>query len=112
MDNEKSSRSRLKSTLLTLLQAGAGSLVLATTALMAPPAVTAATSSPDSLFKRAEGARAELVKVLSDAELTGEKPVRLAFWGNSWPNGWNNWGNFSRPSWPNSWPNWPNWRNS
>ena len=38
MDDERSARSRLKSTLLTLLQAGAGSLVLATTALIAPPA--------------------------------------------------------------------------
>src|SRR5262245_39659441 len=125
MDDEKSARSRLKSSLLALLQAGAGSLVLATTALVAPPAVTAATPSSDSLFKRAENARAELVKVLSDTELTTEKPVQLAFWGNigrprwpNWPNGWPNWparwGNVSRPrwpNWPNGWPNWPNWRN-
>ena len=124
MDDEKSARSRLKSRLLTLLQAGAGSLVLATTVLVAPPPVTAATPSSDSLFKRAEDARAELVKFLSDAELTGERPVQLAFWGNiarprwpNWPNGWNNWsrwGNFSRPrwpNWPNGWNNWSNWRN-
>jgi len=124
MDNEKPARSRLKSSLLTLLQAGAGSLVLATTALVAPPAVTAATPSSDSLFKRAEDARAELVKFLSDAELTSERSVQLAFWGNigrprwpNWPNRWGNWspwGNFARPrwpNWPNGWPNWPNWRN-
>src|SRR5215467_2082036 len=124
MDDERSARSRLKSTLLTLLQAGAGSLVLATTALTAPPATAAATPSTDSLLKRAADARAELVRSLSVAEVTGEKPAQLAFWGNigrprwpNWPNGWNNfsrWGNFSRPrwpNWPNGWPNWPNWRN-
>src|SRR5262245_38534025 len=133
MDDEKSARSRLKSSLLTRLQAGAGTLVLATIALVAPPTVVAAMPPSDSLFKRAEDARAELVKLLSDAELTGDPSVQLAFWGNigvgrprwpNWPNGWNNWsrwgnsrprwGNFSRPrwpNWPNGWHNWPNWRN-
>ena len=124
MADEKSGRSRLKARLLKLLQGGAGSLVLATTALVAPSAVTAATPSTDSLFKRAEGARAQLVETLSEAELTSENPIQLAFWGNSrrsrwpnWPNGWNNWsrwGNFPRPAWPNwpnGWNNWPNWRN-
>ena len=124
MAAEKSGRSRLKASLLALLQCGAGSLMLATTALVAPSAVTAATPSTDSLFRRAEGARAQLIKTLSEAELTSENPVQLAFWGNigrprwpNWPNGWNNWsrwGNFSRPrwpNWPNGWHNWPNWRN-
>ena len=96
MADEKSGRSRLKSRLLALLQGGAGSLVLAATALVAPSAVTAATPSTDSLFKRAEGARAQLVETLSEAELTSENPIQLAFWGNS------------RRS---RWPNWPNWRN-
>jgi len=124
LNDEKSGRSRLKSSLLTRLKAGAGSLVLATTVLMAPPAVTATTPPSDSLFQRAENARAELVKVLSDAEVTADRSVQLAFWGNigrrrwpNWPNGWNNWsrwGNFPRPAWPNwpnGWNNWPNWRN-
>jgi hypothetical protein len=123
MEDEKTARSRLKSSLLALLQAGAGSLVLATTALLTP-AAEAATPSSDSLLKRAEDARAEIVKSISEAELTGENPMQLAFWGNigrprwpNWPNGWNNWsrwGNLSRPrwpNWPNGWNNWPNWRN-
>ena len=123
-ENEKPARSRLKSSLLRLLQAGAGSLVLATTAIMAPPTATAATTSSDSLLKRAEDARAQLLRSLPELELIGEQQEQLTFWGNSrrprwpnWPNGWNNWsrwGNLSRPrwpNWPNGWNNWPNWRN-
>ena len=123
-EDGKPERSRLKAHLLALLQAGAGSLVLAATAVMAPPAATAATPSSDSLLKRADEARAQLVRSLPDSELIEERPVQLAFWGNigrprwpNWPNGWNNWsrwGNLSRPrwpNWPNGWHNWPNWRN-
>ena len=123
-EDGKPARYQLKSRLLTLLQAGAGSLVLATTVLMAPSTATAATTASDSLLKRAEDARAQLVKSLPGLELAGENPVQQAFWGNigrprwpNWPNGWNNWsrwGNLSRPrwpNWPNGWHNWPNWRN-
>jgi len=123
-ENEKPARSRLKSSLLRLLQAGAGSLVLATTAIMAPPTATAATTSSDSLPTSADDARAQPPRSLPELELISEQQEPLTFWGNirrprwpNWPNGWNNWsrwGNLSRPrwpNWPNGWNNWPNWRN-
>jgi len=122
----KPSRSRLKRRLLRLLQAGTGSLVLATTALVAPTPATAAPSS-DSLLRRVEEARTSLIKSLPEGMGAGDKRLELAFWGNigrprwpNWRNGWANWpawGNIARPPWPNwpnlwnNWPNWPNWRN-
>ena len=52
-EDDKPLRSRLKTSLLTLLQAGSGSLVLATTVLIAPPTAAATLTSPDSLLGRA-----------------------------------------------------------
>jgi hypothetical protein len=107
MDEHTVKRSRLKARLLTLLQAGAGSLVLATTVLAAPPAAAAALTPTDSLLKRADEARAELVRSLPAAEPLADKPAEVAWWGNRWGWGGRPWW----PNWPNGWHNWPNWRN-
>jgi len=102
-----SSRSRLKARLLALFQSGAGSLVVASTVLAAPPPTSVSPVPGDSPLKRAEDARARIVQSLPAAEQTGQKPVELAWWGNRWGNGgWHPWNN-----WPNAWRNWPNWGN-
>jgi hypothetical protein len=108
-EDDKTRRSRFKGTLLIRLQAGAGRLVLATAALMAPPAgAGAAPARSDSLLERAEAARAQLIQSLPAAERTAARPVELAFWTNILGRrfGWPNW-----PNWPNAWHNWHNWPN-
>ena len=101
------SRSERKAGFLALLQGGAVTVVVASAVLAAPPATIASVPS-DSLHRRAEEARAQLVQSLPAVEQAAEKPVELAWWGNRWPNGgwrpaWNNW--------PNGWHNWNNWGN-
>src|SRR5262245_7698848 len=104
---DTSSRSGLKAALLSLLQGGAATVVVASAVLAAPSAATA--SAPrDTLLERADEARAQLLRSLPAAEQVADKPVELAWWGNRWPNGswrpaWNNW--------PNFWHNWNNWGN-
>jgi hypothetical protein len=94
-----------KARLLALLQAGAGSVVVAS-AILAVPSAAVASIPRDALPSRAEEARNHLVRLLSP-EQTGDGPVQLAWWGNRWGNGgWRPWNN-----WPNGWHNWNNWGN-
>jgi hypothetical protein len=103
-------RSTIKTRLLTLLQTGTGSLVLATTILTAPAPAATETSS-DSLLRRAERARAEILRALPAAGPAMGRPAELAWWGKRWGNGgwhpeWHNWSN----GWHN-WSNRPSWSN-
>jgi len=106
-DPENSARARHKARLLALLKAGAGSVVVAS-AVLAVPSAAVASIPRDLLLSRAEEARNQLVRSLPP-EPSGDKPVRLAWWGNRWGNGgwgWRPWNN-----WPNGWHNWNNWGN-
>ena len=105
--HDRPSRSRFKVRLLALLQGGAGSLVLATTVLVAPPE-GAATPSPESVLERAGEARARLVKSLEASAQPGGKPLELAWWGKAWGNGG---GHPAWDNWPNGWQNWNDWGN-
>jgi hypothetical protein len=104
-DPGASSRAGHKARLLALLQAGAGSVVVASAVLAAPSAAVASIPR-DALMSRAEEARNQLVQSLPP-EQSGDKRVQLAWWGNRWGNGgWRPWNN-----WPNGWHNWNNWGN-
>ncbi len=111
MDAKKLRARRLtKDRLASLLTAGAGSLVLATTVMTAP----AAASPPPSrqpVLQRADDVRTKLTAPDSNPQLTDKPATQLAWWRN-WGNGgwgphpyWHNW-----PNWRN-WHNWGNWRN-
>src|SRR5262245_5384201 len=94
-----------KARLLALLQAGAGSVVVAS-AVLAVPSAAVASIPRDALLNRAEEARNRLVRSLPQ-EPSADKGVQLAWWGNRWGNGgWRPWNN-----WPNGWHNWNNWGN-
>jgi hypothetical protein len=97
--------SRLKQSWLRILQAGAGSLVVATAVVAAPPALAAHLLPAASVEDKLQQARDSLRKGVSAPN--GEQPAveRLAWWGNRWGNG--GWGH---PAWHN-WPNWHNWHN-
>jgi hypothetical protein len=101
---KRGSSRRLRRATSRALRAGAGSLVLASAVLLAPPADAA--KAPDtadpSLETRAREARARLALEAPAADSTGD-PVQLTWWGN-----WHNWG--YHPGWHN-WPNWRNWHN-
>src|SRR5262245_48768191 len=104
-DPENFPRAGHKARLLALLQAGAGSVVVAS-AVLAVPSAAVASIPRDVLLSRAEQARNHLARSLPP-EPSGDERVQLAWWGNRWGNGgWRPWNN-----WPNGWHNWPNWGN-
>jgi len=108
-------RDALKRRLLRRLATGAGTLMLATLAVSAPPAT--ALPRPDS----PPGMQRDEIRARLGLHSTGAPrpvPEDLA-WGNwtnggPWP-GWNNWPNWNNwqdwPDWPNDWNNWSNWNN-
>lgn len=96
-------RSRLKNVWLRMLQAGAGSVVVATAVLAAPPAEAARPDASATVMERAEEARVALQDAAPALDASAEEAARLAWWGN-----WHNWG--WHPGWHN-WPNWHNWHN-
>jgi len=84
-----------------MLQAGAGTLVIASAVVTASPAAAATPPSAPTIEQRVEQARAALG---SGQQRDASVPDRLAWWGNR--------AIFVRPVpvWPN-WPNWHNWHN-
>lgn len=102
MGSKRDSRSRLKQRLLTALQVGAGSLVLATAVTPTAPADAAIPRSDRSVLVRADEARARLTVAAPSSAQDPNAATVLAWWGN-----WHNWGG---PGWHN-WPNWHNWHN-
>ena len=101
-ESERRKRGTLKRRLLSLVHAGTGSVVIATSVL-APHAADATRRGGDGdILARAAAARQRLT---ASFESTGASPKRgaeLAWWGN-----WRN----SRSRWAPRWNNWPNWRN-
>ena len=84
------------------LRAGAGSLVLASAVMAAPPAEAA--KAPDTALEpRVLAARSQLSATVPPAAGAKSDPTQIAWWGN-----WHNWG--YHPWWHN-WPNWRNWHN-
>ena len=103
-DISKRPHSRLKQTWLRVLQAGAGSLVVAAAVVSAPPAQAARLDSTASVSDKVQQARESLRRGLLLPEEDHPSLDQLAFWGNRWGNGW------GHPAWHN-WPNWHNWHN-
>jgi hypothetical protein len=104
---ERTQRNRrgLKRRLLSLVHAGTGSLVIATSVL-SPPSAGAGTRGADAdLLERAAAARQRLTASLEPAPEGKTEGTQLAWWGN-WHNWWRRW----HPRWHN-WPNWRNWHN-
>lgn len=93
---------RLKRTWLRALRAGAGTLVVASAVLVAPPAGASTPPSTADLDTRVHQARAALAP---DADRGQRALEELAWWGNRI-----GLGVAVRPAWPN-WPNWNNWHN-
>jgi hypothetical protein len=94
-------RERFKERLRKLLQAGAGTLVLATSTLAGVTGVDAAPARRDAtLLERA----AEVREEAAATQAAGQPavPESIFAWWN-----WRNWHN----GWPNGWRNWHNWRN-
>lgn len=101
MDSQKpQSRAGFKKKLLNALMAGAGSLVLASAVITAPPAGTARSVSTTMVLKRADEVRAQLTQEMQAPGKAQDPSPQLAWWRN-----WGNWG------WHPWWPNWHNWRN-
>jgi hypothetical protein len=98
----RKAHSGLKRRLLNALKLGTGSLVLATSVSMAPPAAAATRPAGAPVLARAAELRAQLLTPQASA-VTDESATQLAWWGN-----WHNWG--GHPWWHN-WPNWRNWHN-
>lgn len=96
-------RSHLKQTWLRIVQAGAGSLVVAAAMIGAPSAQAAVPAAKASIEERVQHAREALLPVVGQGDRKKDAPDRLAFWGNRF-------GVVARPMWPN-WPNWNNWHN-
>ncbi len=106
---------RVKSALRTLLAAGAGTLVVASTIVVT--ATAEAAPSPGSLAERVEQARARLTAQMPRSSADGTKLAWHAWhnWQDSqyhdqvWSNvpSWHNTG-YADPRWQN-WQNWHNW---
>ena len=91
------------SQLLTFLQAGASTAVMATTFVSTAPPARANTTSPvPSIAERVERVRAQSPVLGIDASLANA-PTQLAWWRN--------WGNGGYHPWWHNWPNWHNWHN-
>ena len=93
--------SHLKQSWLRVLRAGAGSLVVAATVIVAPTAN--ASTPPPSIAERVQHAREALLPDGAGTDQDKAAVDRLAWWGNRF-------GVVVRPAWPN-WPNWHNWPN-
>ena len=98
--------SRLKKTWLRILQAGAGSLVVAAAVVSAAPAQAAKSDSNATVVERVLQARQSLQQGLPALDAQADSLDELAWWGNRWGNGGWGW----HPWWHN-WPNWHNWHN-
>ena len=95
-----------------MLQAGAGTLVIASAVVTASPAPAATPPSAPTIEQRVEQARAALGQASRHEQAV---PDRLAWWGNrvgivrpvpvwpNWPNwnNWHNWANYGAPGWGN-----------
>ena len=101
--------SQLKRTWLRILQAGAGSLVIAAAVVSAPPAEAATPPAQPGVEQRVQAAREALLPGPPAGDRGKAAHDQLAWWGNrvgfvgvrpvvAWPN------------WPN-WHNWHNWGN-
>lgn len=99
-------RARVKQVWRRLLQAGAGSLVVAAAVVCAPPADAAAPDPARNLELRVQEARESLAPGLPALDDAADSLDEIAWWGNRWGNGGWGW----HPSWHN-WPNWHNWHN-
>ena len=90
----------------SILQVGAGTLVVAAAVVSAPPAKAAKPDAQPSVVERVQQARDALQSGLPGLEHDQDSLDQLAWWGNRWGNG--GWG--YHPWWHN-WPNWHNWHN-
>jgi hypothetical protein len=99
-----------------MLQAGAGTLVIASAVVSASPAPAVTAPSAPTIEQRMEQARAALGSGQASRR-DQPAPDRLAWWGNravivrpvpvwpNWPNwhNWHNWANYGGP--PGAWGN-------
>jgi hypothetical protein len=98
-----------------MLQAGAGTLVIASAVVSAPPAAAATPPEPSTIEQRVQQARVALRSGHPPLERDKAVPEQLAWWGNrigvvrpvpvwpNWPNwnNWHNWANYGAPGWGN-----------